>query len=196
MKKNRLQSISASITPYLLLASSPLLVASNAIADPADQVGPYVSGYVGGFKSRGGDFEDENSVFDIGVGYRFLPFVSAELSYTNFGEYGNDFASAELDGYKLSAVGILPLTEKVELYGEVGQFFSNVDVELVGFESDYDDETLFFGVGIGFQISDPLWVNIEYQRYKVDYDTSNWPVDIGQDDTDIDTLKAGLAFYF
>lgn len=169
---------------------------SSSSAMASGQTGPYISGYYGGYKARGGDFEDENDLYEISAGYRFLPFLGIEFGYTDLGEFGDDVATAELDGYSVSGVGFLPLTDSFTVHGEVGRFYSNLDVELLGFEEEYDNETLFYGLGVSFKITDPLWISAEYQRYKVDVNDENWPVELDDEDTDIDTLKLGATFVF
>lgn len=189
--KHTLASRSASVA----FASSLFLISGATFADPADPVGPYLKGQAGLFKSRGGDFDDQNALFEAGLGYRFLPFVAAELNYINFGEYGNDLASAKVDGFKISALGILPLSSSFELTGEIGQFYSSTDYEVLEFDGNSSDETLFLGVGVNFLISGPLWLNIEYQRYSTEINADDLP-GVEDSDTDIDTLSAGITFNF
>lgn len=182
----------ASIATAGAVAALGLVAAAHA----ANQTGPYLAGYYGGYKSRGGDFEDENDLYEISAGYRFLPFFGLEVGYTDLGEFGNDVASAELDGYSVSGVGFLPITESFTLYGEVGQFFSTVDVEVLSIDDSYDNETPFYGLGVSFRVTEPLWISAEYQRYKVDVDDDDWPVELDDEETDIDTLKIGAKFVF
>lgn len=161
-----------------------------------NDTGPYIGANYGMFKSRGDDFEDDNDYFEILAGYRFLPFLGVELNYANFGEFGGDLASADVDGWGVAAVGFIPLTDSFNLYAKAGQFFSTVDVDVAGFQDDFDDEQVFYGVGMNFVIADPLSLSIEYNRYKVEVDDSNWPVQLDSSDTDIDTIKVGAKFTF
>lgn len=182
------------LTSVACLGAASLLIPSISIAD--DHTGLSLSAYYGGYKSRGGEFEDENDLYEVGIGYRFLPFLGVEVGYTDLGKFGGDVASAELDGYSASLVGTLPLTDSFKVYGEVGQFFSTTEVSVLDFDESYDDETMFYGVGVGFKVADPLWINVEYQRYKVEVNDSNWPVQIDDEDTDLDAVKIGAVFNF
>lgn len=185
------------IKPVLLAA--PFILSANAFADwenPGNEKqGFYLGANYGGFKSRGGDFEDENDYFQVDAGYRFTPFVGVELDYSNFGEYGGDLASAELDGWGASVIGYLPMTEAIDLYAKAGIFKSTVDVEVADFSDDFDDEQVFFGLGAEFYLTRRFSVIAEYNRYKVEVDDSNFPVDLDSSDTDIDTVKVGAKFY-
>jgi hypothetical protein len=43
-----------------------------------DSSGVYVSGSYGGYKSHGGEFDDENDLFGVGLGYQFNEFFAVE----------------------------------------------------------------------------------------------------------------------
>jgi OmpA-OmpF porin, OOP family len=193
MKNINTNSI-AKLSSIACLGVASILIPSASIAD--DHTGLSFSAYYGGYKSRGGEFEDENDLYEVGVGYRFLPFLGVEVSYIDLGEFGGELASADIDGYSASLVGTLPLTESFKIYGEAGQFFSNTEVRVIDFNESFDDETLFYGVGVSFRVAEPLWINAEYQRYKVEVNDSNWPVQFDDEDTDVDAVKIGAVFNF
>jgi OOP family OmpA-OmpF porin len=191
------------VTRKLLLAAtlacSSIAMASSAYAQNytnRNDTGPYIGANYGMYKSRGDEFEDDNDYYEFIAGYRFIPFFGIEVNYADFGRYGGDVASAELDGWGIAAVGFLPLTDSFNVYAKAGQFFSNVDVRLAGFQDDFDDEQIFYGVGVNFVVADPLSISVEYNRYKVEIDDSNWPVSLDSSDTDIDTIKIGAKFSF
>lgn len=174
------------------------LTAASVPQSYADETGVYISGAYGGYKSRGGEFDDENDLYEVSAGFRFLPFLGVEVGYTDLGEMGSDVLSADVSGYSGSVVGFLPFTESFNAYVELGQFFSDVDINAVGFRSDNESETPFFGAGVSFRIVDPLWVIAEYQRYNVDVDDTAWPDEwvYDDDEADVDTLKVGARYYF
>jgi OOP family OmpA-OmpF porin len=187
------------ITKKLFLAASiacvSVAMASSAYAQQSNS-GLYLGANYGGFKARGGEFEDENDFFEFLAGYRFNNFIGIEANYANFGEYGGDLASAEVDGWGAAVVGFLPLTNSFTVYAKAGQFFSTVDVDVAGFRDDFDDEQIFYGLGVSFTIARPLDVSLEYNRYKVEVNDDNWPVQVSSSDTDIDTIKIGAKFTF
>lgn len=185
------------LTSAVLACSAVAAASPSAFAvDNSDKLGFYVGGAYGGFKSRGGDFDDENDYYEVLAGFKFNPYLGVEGAYANFGEYGGDFASAEVQGYGVALVGYLPLMDRVDLYAKAGKFFSTVDVEFAGFDDDFDDDQIYYGVGADFALSEPLTLSIEYDRYKVDVNDSEWPVELDDSDTDIDTVKVGLKFKF
>lgn len=185
----------AKVSLAFLLGATTLGLPSTVLADD-DGKGLTLSAAYGGYKSRGGEFDDDNDLYEVSIGYRFLPFFGIDLGYTNLGDFGGDLASAEVDGLSASVVGIFPVTESFKIYGEVGQFYSDVDVrsDTFDYRETFEDETLFYGAGVSFRISDPLWVNVEYQRYKVEVNGDNWP--LSDEDTDIDAVKVGVSLNF
>lgn len=198
MKKSKknLQLIKKILTPAIICTSA--MVAPAHAQEPADrdQTGLYLGANYGLFKSRGDDFEDENDYLEALVGYRFNSFFGLEANYANFGEFGGDLASAEVDGWGVAAVGFIPVSDSFNIYAKVGQFFSTVDVEVAGFQDDFDDEQIFYGLGVSFAVAEPLDIAVEYNRYKVEVDDSDWPVELDSSDTDIDTVKVGVRFTF
>lgn len=193
MKKMLISSLVACATAAAL--SAPLAQA-DARYNAGNKLGFYAGGSYGLAKSRGGEFDDDNGVLEAMVGFKFNPYFGVEGMYTNFGDFGNSAASASVDGYGVAAVGSWPMSETFSVYGKAGMFFSTVDVDIVGFDSSYDDEQLFFGLGADFAISDPLSVFVEYDRYRVNIGDSEWPEDFDDSDVDIDALKVGLKFKF
>lgn len=68
--------------------TAPVALAQSNVE--RDQSGPYVSGSYGGYKSHGGEFEDENDLLGAAVGYQFSPFFALEAEYIDFGNFGED----------------------------------------------------------------------------------------------------------
>jgi len=178
----------------LALLSPAFALAQNQGADARS--GIYLGAGYGGYKARGGDFDDENDLYELVGGWMFTPYIGIEGTYTDFGEYGNSAASAEIDGVGAAVVGQLPLTDSFSIYGKVGQFWWDGDVEVLGVKRSYDDESLYYGVGASFLVTPMLSVNAEYKRYEVEFDAKDFPVSPAKDDTDLDTLTVGVRFSF
>jgi len=189
-------NLKSTLKKTLMVCAAATAISMPIAATADEDSGFSLSAAYGGYKSRGGEFEDENNLYEVALGYRFFPFLAVEVGYTDLGDFGGDVASAEVDGYSASVVGTLPLTKSFKIYGEVGQFFSDTDVEVLDFDRSYSDETLFFGAGLSFRVTDPLWVNVEYQRYKLEVDDNDWPVEVDGEDTDIDAVKVGVVYNF
>ena len=182
------------------LACTAVAMASSAFAqgyyDENPASGPYIGANYGAFKSRGGEFDDENDFFEFVAGYRFGSYVGIEGAYSNFGEYGTNAASADIDGWSIAAIGFLPLTDSFGVYAKVGQFFSDVRVHVGDFRDKFDDDQIFYGLGVSFVVADPLQITLEYNRYEVEFDDADWPAPLIDSDTDIDTIKVGVKFTF
>lgn len=69
-----------------------------------DSSGVYVSGSYGGYKSHGGEFDDENDLFGVGLGYQFNDFFAVEAEYIDFGNFGDDDVDGKLKGTSLAFV--------------------------------------------------------------------------------------------
>ena len=124
-------------------------------------------------------------------GYRFHRFFSAELGLAQFGELKST-AKADMDfdngdgfvpvsvslafssgGPMLSAIGILPLGEKFELFGRLGYLFtsaersltSKVDGQSGSFGSAKgDSQNPVYGIGFAWHINQVYSIRGEYQQ--------------------------------
>ncbi len=179
--------------PALTIA---LLGPSSGFAQGGQEQGLYIGGNYGGYKARGGDFDDENDLYEGLVGVQVSPYLAIEANYTDFGSYGSSSASAEVDGLGAALVGQLPLTDSLALYAKGGWFWWDGDVEVLGVRREFDDDTPFYGAGVRFRVSDALGLNVEYKRYEIEFDGGAFPLPPRADDTDLDTLTLGLRYSF
>ncbi|KAA1171473.1 outer membrane beta-barrel protein [Marinobacter salinexigens] len=161
-----------------------------------DRSGPYISGSYGGYKAHGGEFEDENDLLGLGLGYQFNEFFALEAEYIDFGNFGEDEVEGKLKGASLSAVGRLPLTESFGVYGKAGAFASAFDVDAFGEGETYDEVSPFVGAGVDFRVTPQLTAFAEYNRYNVDIDESDFNGQVTNDGPEFDTGRVGLKFQF
>ncbi|PPK52549.1 porin family protein [Marinobacter persicus] len=180
-------------------------ITASAFAAPAawaqsnmqqDQAGPYITGSYGGYKSHGGEFDDENDLLGAGVGYQFSEFFAVEAEYIDFGDFGNDEVEGQLKGAGLSAIGRLPLTQSFGIYGKVGAFASAFDVDAFDESETYDEVNPYVGAGVDFRITQHLTAFAQYDRFNVDIDESDFNGQITNDGPDFDTGRLGLKFKF
>ena len=187
------------ILPATIAAGALLASANNTFAEHGGYH-PYVGAFYGGYKARGGAFDDDNDYFELVGGLKFNPYWGVEAAYTNFGDFSEEFGSADVDGFGVSTFAAIPISDNTDIYGRLGVFFSTVDVEFAGYSDGFDDEQLFYGLGIDFAVWEPLHVAVEYSRYKIgmDIDVDATPVDVDIDDpdTDVDTFKVGAKYMF
>jgi len=156
--------------------------------------------------------DTEDTGWKIYLGYQFNDYFAVEVEYADlgsyhgsyeatftdpyYGEYGfeNGTFHGSADGYGVSAVGLLPLNDRFELFGKVGVFkwkakggsdwygTSYYDHDTVsvaqygeynfeGSESGSDDGTdLMFGAGAKWHINDRFALRAEWERFTKVYD--------------------------
>ena len=184
---------SAALFTASLVTAPVALAQSNA---ERDQSGPYVSGSYGGYKSHGGEFEDENDLLGAAVGYQFSPFFALEAEYVDFGNFGEDEVEGKLKGFGLSAVGRLPLTDSFGVYGKAGAFASAFDVDAFNESETYDEVSPFVGAGVDFRVTPALTAFAEYNRYNVDIDKEDFNGQVTNSGPEFDTGRVGLKYQF
>ena len=158
--------------------------------------------------------EDSDTTWAFFAGFHLNEYLALEASYTNLGtsEYraeglidvGPGFAEAsmgidfEARGVATNLIARVPLGESFDLHGTVGLFFSETEITLRGSSSGFrmtervsgKDQDLFYGVGLGWRVSESMSLSVDYHLYK----------DVGSEDdtgeTDITALTLGAAFHF
>ena len=159
--------------------------------------------------------EDSDTTWAFFAGFRVNDYLALEASYMNLGtsEYraeglidvpGPGFAEANMGidfavkGFTTNLIARVPLSESFDLHGTVGLFFSETEITVSGGSSGFnltervsgDDQDLFYGVGLGWRVSESMSLSLDYHLYK----------DVGSEDdtgeTDITALTLGAAFHF
>ena len=170
--------------------------ASTVFANPTAGPHAYIGANYGGYKDRGGDFDEDDDFKEAILGAQLNQFLGFEASYIDFGSFGGDVGKAEGDGYGLAVIGRLPLTEQLGIYAKAGQLFWDADVNVAGLKRSYDGDEPFVGVGADIKVSEHFVVALEYDRYQVDLDDSNLPAPATKWEGDMDTVKLGARFVF
>ncbi|MGB2109560.1 MAG: outer membrane beta-barrel protein, partial [Marinobacter vinifirmus] len=134
--------------------TAPAVWAQDSVS--RDQSGPYISGSYGGYKSHGGEFEDENDLLGAALGYQFNEFFALEAEYIDFGNFGDDEVEGKLKGAGLSAIGRLPLTNSFGVYAKAGAFASAFDVDAFDESETYDEVNPYVGAGVDFRVTEQL----------------------------------------
>ena len=171
--------------------TSALLASAPAFA--ADDSGFYIGAGIGDGSvtvdiDEASDFDGSDTAFKVFGGYKFMKYVGVELEYIDAGDAEDKWSesfegiSEELkvtigfSGFNASAVGILPIGEKFNVFGKLGFMMWDADLRarysFDGFsdsESDSDSGTDFsWGVGAGFDFTDNLGVRVEYQAFEIE----------------------------
>ena len=116
-------------------------------------------------------------------GYRVNDNFAVEAAYLYLGEAEDDVApiwEAEVTGFNFSAVGILPVSEQIDLFGKVGMFMWDVEISERGYGKlgSEDGTDLSFGLGAAFNVTHEFSVVAEYQRFNdvADGDLDNFSI--------------------
>jgi hypothetical protein len=162
--------------------------------------------------------DDSDIGYQANFGYRFNRYLAAEIGLAQFGsltstlnadvDVPNDnqgFVPATLElsfdvgGPVISAIGILPLSDKFEVFARLGFIFASVEREFssrvdgqrgVGGSAKGDAQDPLYGVGVAWNINPMYAIRGEYQVLS----------DVGQSDQtgteDLDTFAIGLTVRF
>jgi glucose/arabinose dehydrogenase len=141
--------------------------------------------------TQGGEVstEDSDIAYQLAFGYRFNRYFAAELALAQFGELSNNVrgetnqgtgflpatlkASFAAGGPIFSAVGILPINDKFELYARAGVLFASSERELVAriqgdavaFGRGKGDSTeVVLAGGLAWHFNQVYSVRLEHQR--------------------------------
>ena len=140
-------------------------------------------------------FDDQNRVsggddsYALGAGYTVNRNLSLEVAYEGFGNQNAttncppDFScinlilplttEADLKAISLSVIGSIPLTDRFEVFGQVG--IASWDVDYKGISSAFDDsgEDLLYGLGLSWSADDHWKIVAEYVKVDLDFDTAS-----------------------
>ena len=149
-----------------------------------------------------GSIDDSDTGYRAYLGYRFLKFFALEADIVELGEFSYDAvsdgsgllwaagpvtATAEAEGYRLSALGILPVGKNFSIFGKFGIFAWDADTVVTDgsgtISNSADGEDEFFGAGVAYDLPGPLSLRLEYELLSLDT-------------VDVDTLSVGAAFRF
>ncbi|WMC09356.1 OmpA family protein [Oceanimonas pelagia] len=97
--------------------------------------------------------DDNAEAVSLFGGYNFNQYFGAELGFSN---YGGD---ADTRALNLSAIGRLPLTERVSVFGEVGALGWDADVA-----NGDEGVSPLAGLGLAYRASDLVDVQLRYRR--------------------------------
>jgi len=160
--------------------ASALLASAPAFA--ADDSGFYVGAGVGNFGLEIDGFDDSDIGFKVFGGYQFMKYLGAELEYIDGGTAEDFGLKIDVSGFNLSAMGILPVGEKFNLFAKLGMIFWDADVSGAGRGSD-SGEDFSWGVGAGYDFTDQFGARLEYQGFEIE-------------DADGDMISLGFSWMF
>ncbi len=154
-------------------------------------------GYVGasigsaGVDDPQGGVDGSDTGFRLFGGYRFNENWAVEGFYADFGAPEDDFfgiASREITGIGAQIVGAFPVSDKVELFANLGFISWEEDFSVLGIVAGGDDgEDLTYGIGVMFNFSEQVSIRGEWEFYDI-ADAFG--------DIDVDLLSVGVEFSF
>ncbi|MFD1008296.1 OmpA family protein [Oceanisphaera ostreae] len=106
--------------------------------------------------------DKDGEVISLFTGYNFNEYFGAELGFNYFG------ADADTKALNLSAIGRLPLSERVSLFGELGALGWDTDAG-----AGDDGVSPLAGVGLTYRASDLVDVQARYRRIEDMGDLAN-----------------------
>lgn len=154
--------------------------------------------------------EDSDTGFGVIAGFRLTQHIAIEASYLDLGaaEYRLDGAAnlgfpfgvvdfeggadIEVTGPAVALVGIIPVSESIELYGKAGMFFSETDFKVffdsVSDSASFSSEEILYGLGMAWNMN-PNWsLRLDFQRF----------ADVGEEDelgeANIDQFSLGVLY--
>lgn len=143
----------------------------------------YISGFIGNTNVEDNGFDDSDTSFRIGGGYKFNKNFALEGYYIDYGTTSDGGFSADSDGLQVQGVGLLPVSKNVDIYGKLGLVMWNADLcSVFGCRSD-DGNDIVFGFGGNFALNNKVDLRAEYEI--ADFDG-----------TDVTTLMFGANFAF
>ncbi|MFQ5878159.1 MAG: outer membrane beta-barrel protein [Acidobacteriota bacterium] len=114
--------------------------------------------------------------YKVFAGFRMLKFLGFEASYVDLGRPDDSSSGLTLDlegnGWDVFAVGVLPLGERLELFGKAGLVYWDIEGTLSDGTSvlSRDDSGIevAYGLGAGFRFGEHLTFRLERESFEID----------------------------
>ena len=151
---------------------------------------------------------DRTSGYRLFIGYRFLPYLAAEFSYVDAGDFDTTVISYDIDGVTGAQFNLLANTplikERVSLFAKLGvislnwrekttQIFlsanfedGSIQINEVNESNPENDKALTYGAGVLVRVTDRWTARLELDKWN----------DIGHRDIDIDVYTLGVQYHF
>lgn len=159
------------------LMMTAALLALTAVTSQAHAAG-VLGGSIASSRVNGGDFDGDDVGWKAFIG-GYGEIFGIEGQYVNFGNLGGP-NNPEAHAWVPALVVGVPVGS-VNIYGKIGQAFYTID--RTALTPEFDDEDIFYGVGVRAGADNGLGFRVEYERFKLF-------------DADVDLVSAGLEFRF
>lgn len=206
----------------LLVAASVAALMGTATTASAESW--YVFGDVGqsdydlGAPGTGFTVDETDTMYNIGLGYRFNENFAVEVGYTDLGEasiattapvsgtlFGSNFsadgrADIETDGFFLGLRGDLPVSDSVNLFAKAGLINWESDVTFTGtFTLGADSFSGTAGAELADGTDPYFGFGADWklsENFAINAQYTMYKLDVDGEDLDIDGLTVGLSYAF
>jgi OOP family OmpA-OmpF porin len=155
------------------------LVLSTLIASPVFAEGFYIGADLGSSNMsldvKNNSLDKNNTTWGINGGYKFSPYLAAELGYRNFGKvdenYGMLYTSIEAKAVQASVLASYPFNDAFSVFGRLGvasiKATAKAEAGFFGYsESKEETQTkALFGIGAQYAFNKNFSLRAEYNQY-------------------------------
>ena len=154
---------------YAAIATA--LLAASPAAMATDEGGFYAGAGIGLFGVEERNFDESDTSFKLLGGWMFNQYVGGEVEYIDGGTVGDKDIGVDSTGLNVSLKGNLPVNEAFDVFGKVGYFFWDADIDLSGDSGQEENSSgsdLSWGLGAGWNITDNISVVAEWQWFQIE----------------------------
>ncbi len=145
------------------LLAVALLSAFAATPALAADAGGYVFADLGAANLSNVPGYSNPGVFGFGGGYRFSPYVAAELGISAFGDSTSVFGDRiSLGSFHPAVVGILPLNYQFSLFGKLGLAFNSEHDSLYG---DFSQTSTYYALGAQLNFNRQVGMRAQFESF-------------------------------
>lgn len=188
---------------FLLSLSAPSLT----LADQRTDSGLYLSAGVGMTQvdSSLSLKDDKGTIPRVAAGWQLTPNFGVEAAYHNFSETEDPFGTLskwDISGTSVAGTLRLPLSGRLALFSKLGYMWWSTDLSDTNCSrgpagcstTDYDisEANYFLGVGLGYELTDMLELELEYANFDFDFNDRN--LDTFNNETSMVALSLKLKF--
>ncbi len=133
-------------------------------------------------EDQGVSFEDNPLGWRLLAGYELNENFALEGSYVNSGTAEDtvlgENVEVELSAFTFSAVGLLPVSDMVKVFGKLGFYSGEQEITVQGITLDDDEDGLTVGAGLRFDAGNNFVIRGDFDWFDTDLDTL-WSVGVG-----------------
>ena len=159
------------IMKLIYTAMATALLAASPAAMATDEGGFYAGAGIGLFGVDEGNFDESDTGFKLFGGWMFNQYVGGEVEYIDGGTVGDNNFGIDSTGINASLKGNFPISEQFDVFGKVGYYFWDADIDLTGNSGQEANESgsdLSWGLGAGYNFTDNISIVAEWQWFQIE----------------------------